>query len=218
QFLGNGDLALWDGNTAFDVFSNIGFDQALGLDQLEGIVGNFDPENIQQLGGNLGSLLGSLDFQNNGEVLRDFSFGALGVLTPEDFEGLDIQQLVDLANTTGGDVIAGLDAGQIQIIVGNIQGDSFGDFDPSVVGGMFAGLDHDQIAGFDYETMEAVLEAAGANLLGGLGDFDAFAGADTAFDELANLAGFEAALDQDGSFVIEDGAFDFFSGNLFGSN
>ena len=87
-----------------------------------------------------------------------------------------------------------------------------------MVGGMFAGLDQDQIGGFDHETLEAALEAAGANLLGGLGDFNAIADANTAFDELANLAGFGSALEQDGSFVIQDGVFDFFGGNLFGSN
>ena len=105
-----------------------------------------------------------------------------------------------------------------QNIVGSIQADRFEEFDPSVVGGMFAGLDQDQIGGFDHETLEAALEAAGANLLGGLGDFNAIADANTAFDELANLAGFGSALEQDGSFVIQDGVFDFFGGNLFGSN
>ena len=107
-------IGAWEGGTAFDVFSTIGFEQALGLDQLEGIVGNFGAEHIQQLGGNLGRLLGSLDFQNNGGILQDFSFATLGILTPEDFQGLDVRQMVDLANTTGGDGIVGLDAGQIQ--------------------------------------------------------------------------------------------------------
>ena len=66
--------------------------------------------------------------------------------------------------------------------------------------------------------MEAALEAAGANLLGGLGDFNAIAGVNSDFDELANFAGFEGALEQDGSFVIQDGVFDFFGGDLFGVN
>ena len=211
-------MGAWEGNTAFDVFSTIGFDQALELDQLEGIVGNFAVDQIQQLGDDLGGLLGGLDFQNNGELLQDFSFDTLGVLSPEDFQGLGPQQLVDLANTTGGDGIVGLDAGQIQNILGNTQVDFFQEFDPSVLGGMFAGLDDEQIGGFDHETMGAALEAAGANLLGGLGDFDAIAGGDTAFDFLANLTDVGEALDQDGSFVIQDGVFDFFSGNLFGSN
>jgi hypothetical protein len=35
-------------------------------------------------------------------------------------------------------------------MVENIKADVFGEFDPSVVGGMFAGLDHDQIGGFDH--------------------------------------------------------------------
>ena len=83
---------------------------------------------------------------------------------------------------------------------------------------MFAGLDNDQIGGFDHETMKAALEAAGADLLGGLGDFGSIAGASTAFDELANLADLGAALEQDGASVIQDGAFIFFGGNLFGSN
>ena len=155
----------WTANIrdSFAVFSTIGLDQALGLDQLEGIVGNFGPEQIQQLGGDLGSLLGGLDFQGDGEVLQNFSFDTLGVLSPKDFQGLGVQQLADLANTTGGDGILGLDAGQIQNIIGNIQPDFFGEFDPSVADGMFAGLDHDQIGEFDHET----LEASGADLLGG---------------------------------------------------
>ena len=211
-------MGAWEAGTAFDIFSAIDFEQALALDQLEGMVGNFAADQIRQLGDGLGSLLGSLDFQNNGEVLKDFSFDTLRVLSPEDFQGLDVQQLVDLANTTGGDGIVGLDAGQLQTMVGNIQADFFAEFDPSVVGGIFAGLDHDQIGGFDHETLEAALEAAGANLLGGLGDFNAIAGVNTAFDELANLADFDEALEQDGSFVIQDGVFSFFSGNLFGVN
>ena len=218
QYLEDKDLGLWNSGAAFDIFATIGFEEAKGLDQFEGIVGNFGTDQIEQLGDQLTELLGELDFQNNGEILQGFSFGTLGVLSLEDFQGLGAQQLVDLANTTGGDGIVGLDPGQIQNLIGNIQTDSFGDFDPSVVGGLFAGLDSDQIGGFDHETLEAALEAVGANLLGGLGDFDGIAGASTAFDELANLAGFAEGLEQDGSSVIQDGAFDIFSGNLFGSN
>ena len=83
---------------------------------------------------------------------------------------------------------------------------------------MFAGLDHDQIGGFDHETMEAALEAAGANLLGGLGDFSSISGASTAFNELAELADLGAALEQDGAFALQAGVIDIFGGNLFGSN
>ena len=218
QYLEDKDLGLWNSGAAFDILATIGFEEAKGLDQFEGIVGNFGTDQIEQLGDQLTELLGELDFQNNGEILQGFSFGTLGVLSLEDFQGLGAQQLVDLANTTGGDGIVVLDTGQIQNLIGNIQTDSFGDFDPSVVGGLFAGLDSDQIGGFDHETLEAALEAVGANLLGGLGDFDGIAGASTAFDELANLAGFAEGLEQDGSSVIQDGAFDIFSGNLFGSN
>ncbi len=129
-----------------------------------------------------------------------------------------MQQLADLANTTGGDGLVGLDARQLHTMVESIRFDHFDDFDPSVVGGMFAGLDHDQIGGFDHEAMEAALEAAGANLLGGLGDFNAISGANTAFDELANISGIETALEQDGAAAIQNGAFGFFGGDLFSSN
>ena len=43
-----------------------------------------------------------------------------------------------------------MDAGQLHTVVENIKANVFGKFDPSVVGGMFAGLDHDQIGGFDH--------------------------------------------------------------------
>ena len=218
RHLDNKAMGVWDGGTAFDVFSALGFEKALNIDQLEGIVANFGAEHIQQLGDNLGGLLAGLDFQNNGEVLQGFSFDTLAVLSPEDFRGLGVQQLVDLANTTGGDGIVGLDAGQLLNMVENIRADVFGQFDPSVVGGMFAGLDHDQIGGFDHETMEAALEAAGANLLGGLGDFSSISGASTAFNELAELADLGAALEQDGAFALQAGVIDIFGGNLFGSN
>ena len=218
QHLDDKAMGAWDGGTAFDVFTTIGFENALDIDQLEGIVANFAAEHIQQLGDNLGGLLGSLDFQNNGEVLKDFSFDTLGILSPEDFRSLGVQHLVDLTNTTGGDGIAGLGADQLHIMLESIKAGQFGNFDPSVVGGMFAGLDHDQIGGFDRETMEAALAAAGADLLGGLGDFNAISGANTAFNELANLADLGAALEQDGSTAIHDGAFNLFGGNLFGPN
>ena len=32
------------------------------------------------------------------------------------------------------------------------------------------------------------------------------------------VTGFETALEQDGTFVIQDGVFEFFGGNLFGSS
>ena len=138
------------------------------------------------------------------------------VLLPEDFKGLGTQQLVDLTTTTGGDGIVGLDGGQLFSMIESIKADAFNQFDPSVVGGMFAGLDHDQIGRFDHEILSAALEAAGADLLGGLGDFDSIFGANTAFDELANLADLGAALEQDGNSIINDGVFDLFGGNLFG--
>ena len=62
------------------------------------------------MGDNLAGLLGSLDFQNDGEVLKDFSFDTLGILSPEEFRSLGVQHLVDLTNTTGGDGIVGLGA------------------------------------------------------------------------------------------------------------
>ena len=107
-----------------------------------------------------------------------------------------------------------MDAGQLHTMVENIKSDVFGEFDPSVVGGMFAGLDHDQIGGFDHETMET----AAANLLGGLGDFSAISGANTAFNELAALADLGVALEQDGASAIQAGVINIFGGNLFGSN
>jgi hypothetical protein len=218
QHLDGKAMGAWDGNTAFDVFNSFGFDEALGIDQLEGIVANFAPEQILGMGDNLGGLLGGLDFQNNGEVLQGFSFDTLGVLAPEEFEALGLGQLADLANTVGGDGLVSLDQDQLHTMLENIKADGFDDFDPSVVGGMFAGLDHEQIGEFDDDAMEAALEAAGADLLGGLGDFDALSGANTAFDELVNLADFAEALGQDGDSAIQDGAASFFGGNLFSSN
>jgi len=218
QHLDDKAMGAWDGGTAFDVFNTFGFEEALGMEQLEGIVANFGAEHIQQMGDNLGGLLGGLDFQGNGEVLQDFSFDTLGVLSPEEFKALGGEHLANLANTTGGDELLGLGAEQLYTMVDNIDVGAFGEFDPSVVGGMFAGLDHEQIAGIDYDAMDAALEAAGAAFLGGLGDFDAISGASTAFDELAGLADLGAALEQDGAGVIHDGAFNIFGGDLFGSN
>ena len=69
--------------------------------------------------------------------------------------------------------------------------------------------------------MEAALEAATANLLGGLGDFSAISGANTAFNELAVLSGLAdlgVALEQDSASAIQAGVINIFGGNLFGSN
>ena len=46
-------------------------------------------------------------------------------------------------------------------------------------------------------------------------NFESISGANTAFDELANLADLSAALEQDGNSIINDGVFDLFGGNLF---
>ena len=56
------------------------------------------------------------------------------------------------------------------------------------MGGIFAGLDVDQITGFDQATLQSALETAKANLPGGLGDFASIAGGDTAFDLIADFA------------------------------
>lgn len=218
QHLDDKAMGAWDGNTAFNVFNSFGFEEALGIDQLEGIVASFDSEQIQGMGENPGGLLGGLDFQNNGEFLQGFSFDTLGILSLEEFESQGLGQLADLANTAGCDGLVVLEQDQLHTMVESIKADGFDDFDPTVVSGMFAGLDHEQIGEFDYDTTEAALEAVGADLLAGLGDFDAFFGANTAFEEWANLADFDAALGQDGDSAIRGGAAGLFGGDLSSSN
>ena len=218
QHLTDGDLTIWEGGEAFEVFNTIGMEQVLGLDQLEGIVGNFSAEHVQLLGDNLGEILGALDFEAGAGVLGDFSFEALSSLSGDQVGALDPAHLIGLTNTTGGDNIIGLGAEQLETIVGNLQAGAFADFDPAVVGGMFAGLDGDQVGNIGIETLEAALEAAGANLLGGLGDFNAISGGATSFDLLADATDLTAALAQDGSGQLQEGAISFFSGSLFGGD
>ena len=148
----------------------------------------------------------------------DRTYDTLGVLSPEEFQALGGEHLANLANTTGGYGLLGLGGGQLFTMVDNIDVGAFGEFDPSVVGGIFAGLDQEQIAGIDYDAMDAAQEAAGAAFLGSQGDFAGIDGASTAFGELAGLTDLGAALEQDGAGVIHDGAFDLFGGDLFGSN
>lgn len=112
-------------------------------------MGNFDPTQIEQLG----NVLGTLDFSANAGVLEDFSFGTLSVLSGDEVQGLDVDHLVGLTNTTGGDAIIGLGAEQLETIVGNPQAEHFADFDPSVVGGLFAGMDGEQIIDFNQDTL-----------------------------------------------------------------
>jgi hypothetical protein len=218
QHLSDGDFTAWEGAEAFEVFNTIGVEQASGLDQLEGIVGNFGAEHVRELGDSLGAVLGALDFEAGAGVLGDFSFEALSSLSGDQVGALDPAHLIGLTNTTGGDNIIGLGAEQLETIVGNLQAGAFADFDPAVVIGMFAGLDGDQIGNFGEETLVAVLEAAGANLLGGLGDFNAIVGGDTSFDLLADATDLAFALAQDGSGQLQEGAVGFFGGSLFGGD
>ena len=83
---------------------------------------------------------------------------------------------------------------------------------------MFAGLDGDQIGNFEEGTLVAALEAAGANLLGVLGDFNAIVGGDTSFDLLADATGLASALEQDGTGQLQEGAVGFLGGSLFGGD
>jgi hypothetical protein len=216
--LSDGDFTAWEGREAFEVFNTIGVERALGLDQLEGIVGNFGAEHVQQLGDNLGEILGALDFEAGAGVLGDFSFEALSSLSGDQVGALDPAHLIGLTNTIGGDNIIGLGAEQLETIVGNLQAGAFADFDPAVVGGMFAGLDADQIGNIGIETLGAALEAAGANLLGGLGDFNSISGGATSFDLLADATDLTSALAQDGSGQLQEGAVSFFGGSLFGGD
>ena len=109
--MSDGDFTLWEGGEAFAVFNTIGVEQALGLDQLEGIVGNFRAEHVQQLGDNLGEILGALDFEAGAGVLGDFSFEVLSSLSGDQVGALDSAHLIGLTNTTGGENIIGLGAG-----------------------------------------------------------------------------------------------------------
>lgn len=217
------DLDVLGGDSAFDVFNAVGLDGFRGTAQFDGLVANFRAGHIREIGDKFGDILDNLDFKANKGILGGFSFDALDAIAGGQAGGLgrpgfDPGKLADLANSVGGGEIFRLDREKLAGIVDNLDTNGFSGFDPSVVGGLFAGLDQDQIGGFGHETMAAALKAAGADLLGGLGDFNAIAGAYTSFGELANFGGLEGALEQDGSSVIQEGVFNFFGGNLFGSN
>ncbi|NQW22605.1 MAG: hypothetical protein HQ475_04075 [SAR202 cluster bacterium] len=210
------DLGVMGGDAAFDVFAVVGLADLKDLDQFEGLVANFRAEQIQEFGDQFGDILKNVDFKTNGAVLGEFSFDALdglfgaGLFGAGDLETPDV--LADLANSVGGDQIFHLHPDKLQELVVNVNPNDFTKFSPTALSGMFAGMDQDQIAGFDFEKMRAVIEAAEANFLGGFGRFDGIAGGDTAFDLLANAQGFDNALEG-----FSGGAVDFFGRNLFGN-
>ena len=198
------DREVLDGKNLGDIYAT------LELDSLE--------EHVEHLGEGLGQVLDALDFEGDSGNLEDFSLSTLNTLDDTEVRNLDPEHLVDLANTVGGNNIIDLDAEQIEIIVDNLEADTLTEFDPTVVGGMFAGLVDEQIVALEEETIAVALEAAGADLLGGLGDFNDIPGGATSFDLKADAADLAVALEQDGSGELQEEAVNFFSGSLFGGD
>ena len=212
------DLGIIGGDTALDVLGAVGLGELQDLDQFDGVIANLRAEHIQNLGGQIGEILANLDFRTNGALLGDFSFGALDAIAGGQTEGfglsdLDSGKLADLANSVGGGRIFHLETGKLEDMVNSLDANGFNQFDPTAVSGIFAGLNHDQIVGFDTDKLEAAIEAAGANFLGGIGAFDGIAGRDAAFDQLARFQDLGNALEG-----FEGAALAIFAGNLFAEN
>ena len=215
QQIGNlEDLGVMGSDTAFDVLATVGMSEFQGLEQFDGLVANFGSEQIQELAGQFGDVLDNLDFQTNGALLGDFSFNALDTGLGNNFSfGVERElRLVDLANSVGGGRIFEIDPENLADLVGDVDPDTYANFDPSALTGMFAGLGHDQITGLDTERVEAAIDAVGANFLDGLGGFDSISGGDTAFDLLASVQDLGSALEG-----FQAAAVDVFGGNLFGN-
>ena len=157
----------------------------------------------------------SVDVRANGALLSDFSLGALDAIAGGQPGGLglsdlDSGKLADLANSVGGGQIFHLETSKLEDMVNSLDANGFNQFDPTAVSGIFAGLNHDQIVGLDTDKLEAAIEAAGANFLGGIGAFDGIAGRGAAFDQLARFQDLDDVLEG-----FESAALAIFAGNLF---
>ena len=211
-------VGLIDGGVSLNVLTTVGVSEFQNLDQFDGLVANLRLDQIQELGARFGQVLDNLDFQANGALLGGFSFDALDAIAGGQVGGLDLLgfdsgKLAELANSVGGGQIFHLDAGKLEDFVNSVDANGFNQFDQSVVGGVFAGLDHDQIVGFDPDKIEAAIEAAGANFLGGIGGFGGIAGGDAAFDQLARFQDLDTVLEE-----FQGAALAIFAGNLFALN
>lgn len=217
------DLLAIEAHVASDLIAAIGLDQVVAIAQFDGLVANLTQEEIiQDLGQDLIQVLDNLDFGENSDLLAEFSLNAMDTITGSDLPDIDLSdldpaRLAHLANSVGGDEIFTLAPEQLREIV--LTSDPFGIqlLDEDVVGGIFAGLDVEQITGFDQGILESALDAARANLLGGLGDFASIAVGDTAYDLIAEASDIAQALIEDGSFTIRDEAVDLFRSRLFGT-
>jgi hypothetical protein len=221
------NLGVIGGDTAFDVLGAVGLGEIQNLDQFDGLVANLRAEHIQQLGGELTQVLDNLDFQANGALLGGFSFDVLdqifgdGEVTLRGLDaifgdgkatlgGLDTSgKLADLANSVGGGRIFRLDSGKLENLVNSVDPNGYANWDPNALSGAFAGLGHDQIVGFDKDKMEAAINAAGANFLGGT-SWEETTGGATGFGLLAQFQDLEVAHEG-----FQSAAIDFFAGNLF---
>ncbi|MBC8279198.1 MAG: hypothetical protein H8E48_00285 [Chloroflexi bacterium] len=209
------DLGVMGGENAFDVLGAVGLGDFQGLPQFDGLVANFGRDQIDGLGQEFGQVLESLDFQNNGALLGDFSFEALDGLFATagggPFGGGDLRvpdHLADLANSVGGGQIFHLHPDKLEGLLDEVDPTDFSNFDPAAFSGIFAGLDQDRIADFDPGRAQAAIDAAGANFLGGSGGFGGISGGDTAFDQIAG------AQDSADDFLSVEWAA-IFGGNLF---
>ena len=224
--MGVGDFGGWTSEVAFDVIGALGLEQVLELEQLEGIVGSFEPENVGLLGQNLDEVIIALDFDTHSDLLSRFSEGALNTLTTLELGGFEsLADLLGLANSAGAEGIVRVTSDRLDAVLTRIGSNRFHLLDFDTFAALTAVIPADILGGHSDEFRGAILSNLGVNLFGsGALDFGEMPAAVTTFDLLADSVGTELengektyfSLLVDGSSSLDEGALVLFEGQLFG--
>ena len=224
--MGVGDFGGWTSGVAVEVVSVLGLEQVLGLDQLEGIVGSFDPESVALLGQDLDEVIAALDFTTHSDLLGGFSESALNTLTTLELVGFEsLADLLGLVNSAGTEGIVGVTSDHLDAVLTRIGSNRFHLLDADTFAALTAVVPADILGGHSDAFQGAILSTLGVNLFGsGALDFGEMRATVTTFDLLADAVGTELENGQktyfsllvDGSSSLDEGALVLFEGRLFG--
>ena len=185
QALVDGDFGGLDANSAFNIFDTLGVQDALGLESLGGIVGQFDASIFEELGNP-----GAFDVVKALEA-RDFealdtaaAFGFCTILDHSQLTEVEIDNLIGLFSSVG-EGASNLPADHINSYINSIGTEDIGTLDPAVAGNLVGAAGDDDISNLASDLQEAYLNTLAADLLGiGAAGFGAAGTADTVFNFL----------------------------------
>jgi hypothetical protein len=164
--LQNEDFGDWGPETALNIFNTIGLGNALGLENLAGIIAQFDAGAFTQLG-NLGTfgVVNALEVEDLEALEQSAALGIAIILDPTQLAGLDGSSLAALiAGVSEG--VLDLSAERVEAFLNGIGAADILALDEGAIGDLVGAASDADFQALASDVQAAHLENLGANLLG----------------------------------------------------